>query len=296
MSGIHALYDLGYLHRDINPNNILIKKDEFGHEVPVLTGFSFAIKRELVSESAMCGTPGYIAPEVINKRKCSERMDLFSLGITLIQMISGIASSADTPETEVLNFVTLPSRMRCQVTDKCWSFIQHLTMKDPVKRMTHEDLWKDPWICATEKDLADSFMKDLVDNWSFASKDLEGRCVNEISRIIQTIGRVEWPISLSPAERKALRIGLIHSTKHIYCLSGGKGILWKQRMELIRNLLKKAEVLESEVASATSPEGTVNKIRMALWVFWIIDVCQDEIDVKDKIEKLSLRLSSLENE
>ena len=37
----------------------------------------------------MCGTPGFIAPEILNENPCSPKSDIFSLGCILYSMVSG---------------------------------------------------------------------------------------------------------------------------------------------------------------------------------------------------------------
>jgi serine/threonine protein kinase len=87
----------GIRHRDIKPENILVMHDEeirladFG--VAVLPGEAFSID-EL---QAGVGTLAYMAPEVLEGREYTEQSDLYSLGVTFYELISGQHPFAHVP-------------------------------------------------------------------------------------------------------------------------------------------------------------------------------------------------------
>ncbi|MCA9038411.1 MAG: serine/threonine protein kinase, partial [Planctomycetaceae bacterium] len=95
-----ALADLSHLsilHRDIKPENILLKRSEktpSGFHV-MLTDFGLA-RHAVQSESlamtaahAVLGTPKYMSPEQFSDRDVDPRSDVYSLGITLFEMLTG---------------------------------------------------------------------------------------------------------------------------------------------------------------------------------------------------------------
>lgn len=73
------------VHRDIKPENILL--NETGDSV-TLIDFGLAVE---VQDDTMqtCGSPGYVAPEILCKRGCSTKTDVFSAGVLLYVMLSG---------------------------------------------------------------------------------------------------------------------------------------------------------------------------------------------------------------
>jgi serine/threonine protein kinase len=77
------------IHRDISPGNILIKTDE---GVVKLSDFGIAAEmNELQGKGGVAaGKISYIAPETIMGRKIDERTDLYSLGVVLYEMLTGI--------------------------------------------------------------------------------------------------------------------------------------------------------------------------------------------------------------
>lgn len=83
-NGVKYLHSLGILHRDLKPENILFK-DKIDDE-PVIVDLGLAtFEYETEFLFPRCGTPGYVAPEVINIKsqgiKYSSVCDVFSLGI-----------------------------------------------------------------------------------------------------------------------------------------------------------------------------------------------------------------------
>lgn len=84
--GLEALHTSGYYHFDIKPENILIKRDEENRVIPVLSDFSLATDRSVgLLLSEVC-TATHRPPEAFGGGKASPAIDVFSLGITFLQM------------------------------------------------------------------------------------------------------------------------------------------------------------------------------------------------------------------
>ena len=79
----------GVVHRDVKPENILLRKDGSC----VLTDFGIALSATqlsgLTSEGTSIGTPHYMSPEQLRGEKVDGRADLYSLGVVLYQLLTG---------------------------------------------------------------------------------------------------------------------------------------------------------------------------------------------------------------
>jgi serine/threonine protein kinase len=84
---LEYLHKIGIVHRDLKPENILV--DRTGH----LKITDFGLVKEQMSDNnttrSFCGTPEYIAPEIISAKAYTIAVDWWSLGILTYQMLFG---------------------------------------------------------------------------------------------------------------------------------------------------------------------------------------------------------------
>jgi len=145
--GLEYLHSRGIIYRDLKPENILIS--QHGHIV--LTDFGLS-KTGLVGEHARtntrCGTPYYVAPEIILGEEYTKAVDFWSLGVVLYEMLFGVPPfySEDAMEIYkkiVMNDYTIDSDL---VSEECQDFIESVLAEDPKNRLTDvTDIKKHPF-------------------------------------------------------------------------------------------------------------------------------------------------------
>ena len=83
---LYALHSCGIVHRDVKPENIIIRKDR-----AVLTDFdaSRVFKTDQANDTVILGTTGYAAPEQYGISQTDARADIYSLGILMNIMLTG---------------------------------------------------------------------------------------------------------------------------------------------------------------------------------------------------------------
>jgi len=89
-----AAHGVGVVHRDIKPENLLIGADE-GVKV---SDFGLALDGEsarMTASGASVGTIGYSAPEQLDGVEVDERADLYSLGVVIYELLTGIKPMGD---------------------------------------------------------------------------------------------------------------------------------------------------------------------------------------------------------
>jgi eukaryotic-like serine/threonine-protein kinase len=102
-NGLQHAHDYGIIHRDIKPDNVLISKTG---DVKLLD-FGIATAKpgsgeDLTKTGTVMGTPSYMSPEqIVNSKDVDKRSDIYSLGVVLYQMLTGVKpfSSAFSAET-----------------------------------------------------------------------------------------------------------------------------------------------------------------------------------------------------
>ena len=79
------LEDRNIIHRDMKPENIVFSAKGV-YDMPVLIDLGFAtFEKDFRLLFTRCGTPGYVAPEVLNDKDYTCKADLFSLGVAFFQ-------------------------------------------------------------------------------------------------------------------------------------------------------------------------------------------------------------------
>lgn len=86
LEGLEAIHREQMLHFDIKSGNILVS--EKGRVYIIDLGFAAAV-RDLVGKK-ICGTPFYMAPEVVLQKACDNRADLFSFGVAMYYCLTGV--------------------------------------------------------------------------------------------------------------------------------------------------------------------------------------------------------------
>ncbi len=109
VSALSAAHELGIVHRDFKPGNVILLPQTSGTNLPrgggtllKITDFGLAIDPELQetfsgTHPEVVGTPDYMPPEQF-RGQCSTRTDVYSLGVTVFQMFTGaLPTSYQTP-------------------------------------------------------------------------------------------------------------------------------------------------------------------------------------------------------
>ncbi|XP_049746266.1 serine/threonine-protein kinase 33 isoform X2 [Elephas maximus indicus] len=158
-SAIAYLHDKDIVHRDLKLENIMVKSsfidanDEMNLNIKV-TDFGLAVKKQGRSEAMLqttCGTPIYMAPEVINAHDYSQQCDIWSIGVIMYMLLCGGPPFWANSEDKLFELIRKGElRFRDPVWDSisdcAKSALKQLLKVDPAHRITAKELLDTQWI------------------------------------------------------------------------------------------------------------------------------------------------------
>jgi serine/threonine-protein kinase ULK/ATG1 len=159
---VNALYYLSennIIHRDIKPKNILLKNNK---KELVLCDFGFARIKTMQRVKTICGSPLYMAPELLEEKTYTEIVDVWAIGMILYEMIYGKHPYEDCKDIDDLKEFSKKSIMippvyntNTNVSNECINLMKQMLEKEEKKRITLDNLFKHQWI----KDLVNKHTK-----------------------------------------------------------------------------------------------------------------------------------------
>ncbi|OCT69202.1 hypothetical protein XELAEV_18040512mg [Xenopus laevis] len=152
LKGVTYMHTCNIAHLDLKPENIMLQEKDVPHPKIKIIDFGLAQKIEdgAVFKS-LCGTPQYIAPEVINYEPLGPPTDMWSIGVITYILLSGLSPfQGETDQETLTNVVSgnyeFDDRIFKQTSELAKDFIQQLLLKDPRDRMTAVECLIHPWI------------------------------------------------------------------------------------------------------------------------------------------------------
>ncbi|KAL3634459.1 Phosphoenolpyruvate carboxylase kinase 4 [Castilleja foliolosa] len=148
MEAIAHIHDRGVAHRDIKPDNILfnscneLKLADFGSA-------EFFGNGELMS--GIVGTPYYVAPEVVAGMEYNEKVDVWSAGVILYIMLSGIPpfygeSAREIFEAVLRGNLRFPRSVFGSVSSEAKDLLRRMLCKDVSRRFSAEQVLRHQWM------------------------------------------------------------------------------------------------------------------------------------------------------
>jgi len=132
-SALAHLHALDIVYRDLKPENILL--DSEGH----ITITDFGLSKQITSEEGthtFCGTPEYLAPEVLKGQGHGTAVDWWSLGTLIFEMLTGLppfyAQNVNVMYTKILSG---DLRFPSYITGDAKDFLEAMLIREPEKRL-----------------------------------------------------------------------------------------------------------------------------------------------------------------
>ncbi|ETV92602.1 STE/STE11/CDC15 protein kinase [Aphanomyces invadans] len=163
LRGLAYLHAQGVLHRDVKGANILTTKDG----LVKIADFGVAIKlNEAQKSNSVVGSPYWMAPEVIEMAGWSSASDIWSVGCTIIELLTQKPPYFDlAPMAALFRIVQddhppLPKSISPALHD----FIMKCFMKEPRLRLSADELLQHPWISQIPRTKVEQSTQEVQEN------------------------------------------------------------------------------------------------------------------------------------
>jgi len=150
VSAVEYLHSQGIAHRDLKPENLLSAEVD-GVEIIKIADFGFS--KNFGEEKLMtsCGSPGYVAPEVLTCESYDKSVDLWSVGVIIYILLCGYppfyADNAPALFKKIMDVkYDFEDASWENVSEAAKNLIRNLLVKDPKKRYTAQQCINDPWV------------------------------------------------------------------------------------------------------------------------------------------------------
>jgi calcium/calmodulin-dependent protein kinase I len=101
LEAILYLHSMGIVHRDLKPENLLLAEKSPHSEIKISDFGLSKIFNEVEVMKTACGTPGYVAPEVLKRQGYGPEVDLWSLGVISYILLCGYPPFYDQRNPEL---------------------------------------------------------------------------------------------------------------------------------------------------------------------------------------------------
>lgn len=145
-AGLQFMNARNIMHRDLKPQNLLLTNSS----PPVVKiadfGFARTIQEGSMAET-MCGSPLYMAPEILRFKQYDAKVDLWAVGAVLFEIVTGQPPfPAATPNQLVEKIRKFDITWPRDVSQECLDLLKGLLVVEPLQRMNHDQFFASPFV------------------------------------------------------------------------------------------------------------------------------------------------------
>ena len=150
--GLRAMRKAQLVHRDLKPQNLLLTSDDLNAELKIADfGFARYIRESEGMADTVCGSPLYMAPEVLNYQKYDAKADLWSVGAILFEMLVGAVPFTGQNQVQLLRNIQktefkIPMHIAQELSPECIALLRGLLHRDAKDRISFEEFFNHPFL------------------------------------------------------------------------------------------------------------------------------------------------------
>ena len=157
-NAIQYCHSKGIVHRDLKPENLLYANTS---DDARLTVADFGLAKRVLSidelMTSACGTPGYVAPEVLTQNGYSASADYWSLGVICYILLCGFPPFYDEDNQELFRNIKagnydFPTPYWDDISPHAIDFVKGLMTVDATQRLNYNSIMAHEWVTMNQKD------------------------------------------------------------------------------------------------------------------------------------------------
>lgn len=203
LSGLECMHGQNILYRDMKPENMMLDGDGY------IKVIDFGFAKEVADRTyTLCGTPEYLAPELVLGKGHGKGVDYWALGILVYEMLCGFTPFADDSGDNMSvcrNICEEELEIPDHLTDEAASLIEALVNRNVNARLGClkegiSDIWATPffskidWVALVEKELEAPWVPPLKDPYDTSHFEPE----DTMKKVRKYKGKKEWCADFGP--------------------------------------------------------------------------------------------------
>lgn len=151
-NAVQYMHSHGVMHRDLKPENLILCSNQTDTDLKLIDfGFATRFGPGVLQEVRLCGTPGYVAPEMLRRAPYGGEVDMWSLGVIMYVLLAGMPPFASDNGDELFALIqsanfSYPDEYWGNISSGAKDLINHLLLVDQRKRYTAAQVLSHPWM------------------------------------------------------------------------------------------------------------------------------------------------------
>ncbi|XP_059090696.1 calcium/calmodulin-dependent protein kinase type 1-like isoform X3 [Tigriopus californicus] len=156
LDAVAYMHREGVVHRDLKPENLLYQCQDEDSKI-MISDFGLSKMEDSGIMATACGTPGYVAPEVLAQKPYGKSVDVWSIGVISYILLCGYPPFYDENDANLFAQILkgefeFDSPYWDDISEEAKEFIRQLMCVDVEKRLSCEEALKHAWITGAKGD------------------------------------------------------------------------------------------------------------------------------------------------